>query len=123
MERPRARDGVSLTFFHPFGTFGCSRAVQHEGKLAITRYGYDVVITVLIIAAVGTVLALVFIEPRLIRFTIFAVLLGVLAFTLNFFRDPERTTPSALCTTAAAGGPSGIVALGHPRVRMPQLRD
>jgi phosphatidylserine decarboxylase len=62
--------------------------------LAITRYGYDVVITVLIIAAVGTVLTLVFIEPRFIRFTIFAVLLGVLAFTLNFFRDPERTTPA-----------------------------
>ena len=62
--------------------------------MIITRYGYDVVTTVLLIVVVGTVLALFFIEPRSFRYSIAALLLGFLLFTLYFFRDPERVTPA-----------------------------
>jgi len=62
--------------------------------LIITRYGYDVVTTVLVIVVVLTLLALFFIEPRFLRYSVAAVLLGFLLFTLYFFRDPERITPS-----------------------------
>jgi phosphatidylserine decarboxylase len=62
--------------------------------LIITRYGYDVVTTVLLLVVVGTIAALLFIEPRFPRFSVAALLLGFLLFTLYFFRDPERVTPS-----------------------------
>jgi phosphatidylserine decarboxylase len=47
----------------------------------ITRYGYDVFFTLL------------FIEPKSIRYGVAFVAFVFLALTVNFFRDPERTTP------------------------------
>jgi phosphatidylserine decarboxylase len=68
--------------------------VQDEETLIITRYGYDVVITVLVIVVIGSLLALYLIEPRFPRYSVAALLLGCLLFTLYFFRDPDRVTPA-----------------------------
>lgn len=62
--------------------------------MIITRYGYDVVITVLVIVVIGSLLALYLIEPRFPRYSVAALLLGSLLFTLYFFRDPDRVTPA-----------------------------
>ncbi len=59
----------------------------------ISRYGYDVVGTVLILSILGTVLASLFVDVRIVRFGIIGVLALLLLFTLYFFRDPERTSP------------------------------
>lgn len=59
----------------------------------ITRYGYDVFFTVTAICLVVMVLALLFIEPKIIRYGVALVAFVFLALTINFFRDPERTTP------------------------------
>lgn len=59
----------------------------------ITKYGYDVVIVVLLIAVVGSLLSWNFIEWNWLRFACIGILLTVLIFTLNFFRDPERAIP------------------------------
>jgi phosphatidylserine decarboxylase len=59
----------------------------------ISRYGYDVVGTVLVLSALGTVLACLFVDVRIVRFGIIAVLVLLLLFTLYFFRDPDRTPP------------------------------
>jgi phosphatidylserine decarboxylase len=59
----------------------------------ISRYGYDVVGTVLVLSVIGTVLASLFVDVRIVRFGIIAVLVFLLLFTLYFFRDPDRTTP------------------------------
>lgn len=59
----------------------------------ITKYGYDVVIVVTVIVVVGLLLTWSFIELKPLRYSLFAVCTLLLIFTLNFFRDPERTTP------------------------------
>jgi phosphatidylserine decarboxylase len=59
----------------------------------ISRYGYDVVGTVLALSILGTVLAAFFIDVRIVRFGIIAILALLLLFTLYFFRDPDRTPP------------------------------
>ncbi len=59
----------------------------------ISRYGYDVVGTVLVLSVLGTVLASLFVDVRIVRFGIIAVLVLLLLFTLYFFRDPDRTSP------------------------------
>ena len=59
----------------------------------ITRYGYDVFSTLLGIYAVVIILALFLVEPRLLKLAIVVLTLGAFAFTLNFFRDPERKAP------------------------------
>ena len=59
----------------------------------ISRYGYDVVGTVLALTVLGTVLASLFVDVRFVRFGIIAVLALLLLFTLYFFRDPDRTPP------------------------------
>lgn len=59
----------------------------------ISRYGYDVVGTVLALSVLGTVLAALFVDVRIVRFGIIAVLVLLLLFTLYFFRDPDRTPP------------------------------
>jgi phosphatidylserine decarboxylase len=59
----------------------------------ISRYGYDVVGTVLFLSILGTVLASYFVDVRIVKFGIIAVLALLLLFTLYFFRDPDRTSP------------------------------
>lgn len=60
----------------------------------ISKYGYDVVTVVFFIVLVGSLLSWFFIETRLLKFGVIGVLGLVLLFTLNFFRDPDRTTPA-----------------------------
>jgi phosphatidylserine decarboxylase len=59
----------------------------------ITRYGYDVFFTVTIICLAAAALALLFIEPKLIRYTIVVLAAILLGLTVNFFRDPNRVSP------------------------------
>jgi phosphatidylserine decarboxylase len=59
----------------------------------ISKYGYDVFFTIATFCTVIVVVAVIFVEPKLLRYGI--VFAGVLFFglTLNFFRDPERNVP------------------------------
>jgi phosphatidylserine decarboxylase len=59
----------------------------------ITRYGYDVYFTIAAVCVVIIVLAILFVEPKSLRYSLIVVSLAFLGFTTNFFRDPERTTP------------------------------
>lgn len=59
----------------------------------ITRYGYDVYFTIAAVCIVIIVLAILFVEPKSLRYSFIVVSLAFLGFTTNFFRDPERTTP------------------------------
>lgn len=60
----------------------------------ITKYGYDVFFTILALCLLAIILSLAFIEPRVIRYGIVGLAVVFFAFTINFFRDPERVTPS-----------------------------
>jgi phosphatidylserine decarboxylase len=60
----------------------------------ITRYGYDVFFTVTAICTVVALLAIVLIEPKIVRYGVVFVAAVLFGLTLNFFRDPDRTTPS-----------------------------
>lgn len=60
----------------------------------ITKYGYDVFFTVSTVCLVLAVISIVFLEPKFLRYALLSTALGVFGFTLNFFRDPDRTTPS-----------------------------
>lgn len=61
--------------------------------MALTRYGYDVVIIVTLIVLVGSFLSWQFIEAKALRFGIIGLFAALMVFTLNFFRDPERAVP------------------------------
>jgi phosphatidylserine decarboxylase len=60
----------------------------------ISKYGYDVVIVVGVICVVGSALSWYFVEWRVLKFGLIGILILGLAFTVNFFRDPDRVTPS-----------------------------
>lgn len=59
----------------------------------ITKYGYDVVIVVVLVTVIGSLVSWNFIEWNWLRIACIAVFLALLIFTLNFFRDPDRITP------------------------------
>jgi phosphatidylserine decarboxylase len=59
----------------------------------ITRWGYDVVAVVLLVAAGGIAAVWMLHDGPVLRYTVTVVLAALLVFTLNFFRDPERVTP------------------------------
>jgi phosphatidylserine decarboxylase len=59
----------------------------------ITKYGYDVVGVIALVSVVGSLVSWYFLESKLLKVALIGVLLLFLVFTLNFFRDPERTTP------------------------------
>ena len=60
----------------------------------VSKYGYDVVATVVALALLGTVLTWFFVDVKIVKFGVILLLALFLAFTLYFFRDPDRTTPS-----------------------------
>ena len=59
----------------------------------ITQYGRDVVAVVAVAVIIGSVLAWLFIDWEVLRFVSIGLLIVVLLFTLNFFRDPDRKPP------------------------------
>jgi phosphatidylserine decarboxylase len=63
-------------------------------KYMITKYGYDVFFTIAAVCVVMILLALLFVEPKSYRYSLIVVSLAILAFVVNFFRDPERRTPA-----------------------------
>jgi phosphatidylserine decarboxylase len=60
----------------------------------ITKYGYDVFFIVALICLAAIVLSLFFIEPRGPKYAIVGFAALLLALTVNFFRDPDRSVPS-----------------------------
>jgi phosphatidylserine decarboxylase len=60
----------------------------------ISKYGYDVVATVVALVIVGSLLALFFVDVKIVKYGITGLLVLSLVFTLNFFRDPDRSTPA-----------------------------
>lgn len=88
------RTVVSLTLKPWFLTFYV--AIQSRGSEAIrviSKYGYDVVGFIVVIVLVGSLLSWFFIESKPLRYGTIGALAVLLLFTLNFFRDPDRTTP------------------------------
>lgn len=61
--------------------------------MAIAKYGYDVFFTITAICFVLLLAAVVFVEPRGLKYGLIAFSILFFGFTLNFFRDPERRTP------------------------------
>jgi phosphatidylserine decarboxylase len=59
----------------------------------ITKYGYDVVAVIAFITVAGCLSSWFMIDGRVVRYALMGILLLLLLFTLNFFRDPERVTP------------------------------
>ena len=59
----------------------------------ISKYGYDVVGTVIAIVAIGSLLSWLLVDGRALKFGRVGLLILLLAFTISFFRDPERSTP------------------------------
>jgi len=62
--------------------------------LLISRYGYDVAGVVAGLVVVLSSLSWFFLEGKTLKFSLIGFLLLVLLFTVYFFRDPERITPS-----------------------------
>ncbi|MBI4429451.1 MAG: phosphatidylserine decarboxylase family protein [Ignavibacteriales bacterium] len=60
----------------------------------ITKYGYDVFFTVATLSMVLAIVSLLFVEPKVVRYSLVIFAAVVFAFCLNFFRDPKRTIPS-----------------------------
>lgn len=60
----------------------------------ITKYGYDVYFTVVALCIVVVVLSFLFVEAKTLRISFIAVAVVFFGFSTNFFRDPDRTTPS-----------------------------
>ncbi len=59
----------------------------------ISKYGYDVVRTVVAIVVIGSLLSWFLVEGPVLRLGLLAIFLLILVFTLAFFRDPRRNTP------------------------------
>lgn len=58
-----------------------------------TKYGYSTIGIVAIISFI-LIVAGIFINNGYVRYPLFILALLLIAFTLNFFRDPERITPT-----------------------------
>ena len=60
----------------------------------ITKYGYDVFFSVSVICLLAILLTLLFVEPKILKYCIVALPVVLLGLTINFFRDPGRTSPA-----------------------------
>jgi phosphatidylserine decarboxylase len=60
----------------------------------VSKYGFDVVATVVALVVIGTLLAWFFVDVKIVKYGIIGVLALFLLLTLNFFRDPDRSTPA-----------------------------
>lgn len=60
----------------------------------ITRYGYDVFLTITVVCALAVVVAVLLIEPKALKFAIVGLSVLLWGFSANFFRDPSRSTPA-----------------------------
>lgn len=58
-----------------------------------TKYGYFTIGIVLIISFILIAAGIWFIEKPFLKYILFALAGFITIFTLNFFRDPERTIP------------------------------
>jgi phosphatidylserine decarboxylase len=56
----------------------------------LTRYGTDVIVAVAVIVALLVVLG-IWTDERWVKYVFFAIAAFLTVFTLNFFRDPDRT--------------------------------
>lgn len=60
----------------------------------ITEYGHDVFFTVVVVCCVVIAGSFILLPNPLVKYVVIAISVAILLFTLNFFRDPERQTPS-----------------------------
>jgi phosphatidylserine decarboxylase len=67
---------------------------EDRGDGVITRYGYDIVTKVAFISLGGSLVAWFLLDWQGLKLAVVLALILLLVFTLNFFRDPERVTPS-----------------------------
>jgi phosphatidylserine decarboxylase len=65
-----------------------------EFGVMITRYGYDVFLTITVVCALAVVVGVVLVEPKALKFVIVGLSVLLWAFSANFFRDPDRSTPA-----------------------------
>jgi phosphatidylserine decarboxylase len=59
----------------------------------LSKYGYDVLVTVAALVLIGSILAWTLIDSTMVKVPLVTLLALFLLFTLYFFRDPERQTP------------------------------
>ncbi len=59
----------------------------------MTRYGYDAIAITAVLAIGGNWLVWTLVDQSWIALPVSLLLVALFGFTLNFFRDPERTTP------------------------------
>lgn len=60
----------------------------------ITEYGYDVFFTVTFLCLVFAIGSYFLIDHAIVKTAVIVVAIIMFIFTLNFFRDPDRTTPA-----------------------------
>jgi len=60
----------------------------------ITRYGYDVFLTITLLCVLALVVALLLVDPKALRYAIVGLSVLLWGFSVNFFRDPDRSTPA-----------------------------
>jgi phosphatidylserine decarboxylase len=60
----------------------------------ITRYGWDTVFRVSLLAAIIAAIAMTTLRNDALRYTIVGIIAVCVLLVLNFFRDPKRTPPS-----------------------------
>jgi phosphatidylserine decarboxylase len=69
--------------------------VSTKGKSSlIARYGYDVAVVVFLLCGLSLVATWALVDARILKIMLTVVVVCVASFTLYFFRDPERTTPT-----------------------------
>ncbi len=60
----------------------------------ITKYGYDVFFTITVVCCIAIASSYLFIPNPFVEYSLIAVAGAVILFSLNFFRDPDRLTPT-----------------------------